>query len=78
MKKDVLGLWNYYTKNINSHGYNISFNYRRLIDSILRRNAFLDGCNITCGIVEYTGDFNKGIYSQFIENNFRINFIQTI
>ena len=74
MEKDVLGLWNYYTKNANSHGYNISFDYRKLIDSIIRKNAFLDGCNITCGIVEYTGIFNKGIYSQFVENNFRINY----
>ena len=46
-------MWNYYTKEINNQGYNIEFNDKKLVASILHSNSVLDGCDISFGIVDY-------------------------
>lgn len=51
--KDELSLWNYYTKNVNSHGYNIGFNYKHLIYNLLKKNPELENCTITFGLIDY-------------------------
>ena len=35
-------MWNYYTKSTNSSGYNIIFDKRSLLNSILEKNEFID------------------------------------
>lgn len=35
---DSVAMWNYYCKNDNSYGFNIEFDYSKLINSILRNN----------------------------------------
>ena len=42
LKEDSLPMWNYYTKEINSQGYNIEFDDKKLVESILRSNPVLD------------------------------------
>ncbi|MBM6841918.1 hypothetical protein H6A03_10285 [[Clostridium] spiroforme] len=54
LEQDSLPLWNYYTKDINNNGYNIEFDHKKLVESILRDNLCLDGCNLSYGIVEYS------------------------
>ena len=36
LKKDILSMWNYYTKDIHNQGYSIGFNYKDLIVSLLQ------------------------------------------
>lgn len=50
---DSLPMWYYYTKDINSQGYNIEFDSKQLVQSILQKNELLDGCDIAFGIVDY-------------------------
>lgn len=59
LEQDSLPLWNYYTKEINNNGYNIEFDYKKLVESILRDNFYLDGCNFSYGIVEYSRHNNS-------------------
>lgn len=67
---DSLPMWNYYTKDINSQGYNIEFDSKQLIESILKKNELLDGCDFSFGIVDYSeNDDSK--YSNFVINDIR-------
>jgi len=59
--QDELPMWNYYTKDNLNQGYNISYDYRKLLQSIIFQNAEgLDKCEISFGQVIYTtGKKNK-------------------
>lgn len=49
---DNLSLWNYYTKNINNYGYNICFDFKRLIECIIKNKKNI-GYNLLFGEVIY-------------------------
>lgn len=68
IEEDSLPMWNYYTKEINNQGYNIEFNDKKLVESILRSNPTLDGCDISFGIVDYSKD-NDSAYGRTIISN---------
>ena len=53
LERDSLAMWNYYTKDPNNQGYNLVFDYRELIISILQKNKELNGCQISFGKVDY-------------------------
>lgn len=65
LEDDSLPMWNYYTKEINNQGYNIEFDDKKLIESILRSNPMLDGCEFAFGNVDYSKD-NDSEYSRTI------------
>ena len=65
IEEDSLPMWNYYTKDANSQGYNIEFLDKKLVESILRENPALDGCDISFGIVDYSKD-NDSKYGRTI------------
>lgn len=65
LKEDSLPMWNYYTKEVNSQGYNIEFDDKQLIESILRSNPVLDGCYVSFGNVDYSKD-NDSEYSHIL------------
>lgn len=67
LEDDSLPLWNYYTKEINNQGYNIEFDDKKLVESILRSNPVLDGCDFAFGYVDYSKD-NDSEYSRTITN----------
>lgn len=67
LEEDSLPLWNYYTKEINNQGYNIEFDDKKLVESILRNNPVLNGCNLSYGIVDYSKD-NDSEYSRTFTN----------
>jgi len=46
-------MWNYYTKDINNQGYNLGFDYKKLVVSLLKNNPKLHGCKFTFGKVDY-------------------------
>lgn len=60
-------MWNYYTKEINNQGFNIAFDSKELVESILKSNPILDGCDFAFGNVDYTTD-NESKYSKTITN----------
>ncbi len=64
---DSLPMWNYYTKEVNNQGCNIQFDDKKLVESILRQNPELDGCDFSFGIVDYSKD-NESEYSNIITN----------
>lgn len=70
-EKDSLPMWNYYTKEINNHGYNIEFDNKKLVESILRKNQALNGCNISFGDVDYSIN-NHSKYTKTINNKLNI------
>ena len=53
LDRDELSMWNYYTKDINNQGYNIGFDYKNLIISLLKNNKELHGCGLSFGNVDY-------------------------
>ena len=53
LERDSLAMWNYYTKDVNNQGYNLVFNYKDLIISLLQKNKELDGCQFAFGKVDY-------------------------
>lgn len=63
LDKDSLPMWNYYTKENSHQGYNIEFNQIKLIESILRNNPILDGCDFCFGLVDYSANN----YSKYAE-----------
>lgn len=65
LKEDSLPMRNYYTKEINSQGYNIEFDVKQLVESILRSNPVLDGCSFSFGNVDYSKD-NDSEYSHIL------------
>ena len=65
IEEDSLPMWNYYTKEINNQGYNIEFNDKKLVASILHSNSVLDGCDISFGVVDYSKD-NDSKYGRTI------------
>lgn len=67
LEDDSLPMWNYYTKEINNQGYNIEFDDKKLVESILRSNPVLDGCDFAFGNVDYSKD-NDSEYSRTITN----------
>ena len=64
LDQDSLPMWNYYTKEINNQGYNISFDDKTLLKSLISQNSFLNNCDISFGQVEYI----KGKYSNYSNN----------
>lgn len=66
-EEDSLPMWNYYTKEINNQGYNIEFDDKKLVESILRNNPVLDGCDFAFGRVDYSKE-NDSEYSRTITN----------
>lgn len=69
---DELPLWNYYTKDGNSKGYNIVLDYRALLASIIYENKdVLRDCKVTFGKVEYSDNIKKkyanNIFGKFIQ-----------
>lgn len=38
LEKDALPMWNYYTKDASNKGYNIGFDYRKLMASLITKN----------------------------------------
>lgn len=73
LDQDSLPMWNYYTKEINNQGYNIEFNDKLLVESILKENECLDGCELSFGVVEYCQD-DKSEYSEAFSNELISNF----
>lgn len=67
LEEDALPMWNYYTKEINNQGYNIEFDDKKLVESILRNNPVLHGCGFAFGNVDYSKD-NDSEYSRIITN----------
>ena len=67
LEEDSLPMWNYYTKEINNQGFNIEFDDKKLVESILKSNPCLDGCDFAFGIVDYSKD-NDSEYSRTITN----------
>lgn len=67
LEDDSLLLWNYYTKEINNQGYNIEFDDKKLIKSILHNNPLLDGCGLSFGVVDYRKD-NDSDYCRTFKN----------
>lgn len=65
LEEDSLPMWNYYTKEINNQGYNIEFDDKKLVESILRNNPALNGCDFAFGNVDYSTD-NDSEYSKTI------------
>lgn len=65
IEEDSLPMWNYYTKEINNQGYNIEFSDKKLVESVLRENPVLNGCDLSFGIVDYCQD-NRSKYIQTI------------
>lgn len=65
LEEDSLPLWNYYTKEINNQGYNIEFDDKKLVESILRNNPLLDGCSFSFGVVDYSKDNNSKYWKTF-------------
>ena len=65
LKEDSLPMWNYYTKEVNSQGYNVEFDDKKLVESILRSNPVLDGCYVSFGNVDYSKD-NNSKYSHIL------------
>lgn len=65
LEDDSLPMWNYYTKEINNQGYNIEFDDKKLVESILKNNPILDGCGFAFGNVDYSKD-NDSEYSKII------------
>lgn len=65
LEEDSLPMWNYYTKEINSQGFNIEFDDKKLVESILRNNPVLDGCDFAFGNIDYSKD-NDSEYSRII------------
>lgn len=53
LARDVLSMWNYYTKDVHNQGYSIGFNYKDLIISLLQQNEELHGCKFSCGRIDY-------------------------
>lgn len=68
LKQDDLAMWNYYTKNPQSQGYNIAFDYRELVIGILRANPELHGCKFYFGLVDYRNDegYASEVYRQSV------------
>ena len=60
-------MWNYYTKEINNQGYNIEFDDKKLVESILRNNPILDGCNFAFGNIDYSKE-NDSEYSRIVKD----------
>lgn len=73
LEGDSLPMWNYYTKEVNSQGYNIEFDDKLLVESILKNNPILDGCDFSFGIVDYSKD-NDSEYSNIISNELLTSF----
>ena len=65
LKEDSFPMWNYYTKEVNSQGYNIEFDDKKLVESILQSNPVLDGCYVSFGNVDYSKD-NNSKYSHIL------------
>ena len=59
LEEDSLPMWNYYTKEVNNQGFNIAFDDKKLVESILRSNPCLDGCDLAFGIVDYSKEDNS-------------------
>ena len=53
LDRDELSMWNYYTKDINNQGYNIGFDYKNLVISLLKNNEELNGCSLSFGNIDY-------------------------
>ncbi len=78
MGYDELPIWQYYTKDVNSKGYNLAFDYRKLLRSIVYKNRnLLDGCTISFGKIEYSRrkkvKYTDNIYSEFVKNYAGLN-----
>lgn len=84
LDEDSLPMWNYYTKESHNQDYNIEFNDRLLVESILLNNPLLEGCELSFSLVEYCKN-NHSHYSKIFSNEFNssldfamLNFFSTI
>ena len=68
LDSDSQAMWNYYTKDLNNKGFNISFDCKKLFKSILEHNPCLDGCEMYFGKIEYVKNYN----SKYIKQIFSI------
>lgn len=66
-KRDELSMWNYYTKDINNQGYNLGFDYKKLVVSVLKNNPEIHGCKFTFGKVDYC--INEDTYATQMYHN---------
>jgi len=73
LDEDSLPMWNYYTKEINNQGYNIEFNDKSLVESIILENPELAGCELSFGVVEYCKD-NDSKYSKSFSDGLTSSF----
>ena len=73
LKKDILPMWNYYSKNGKYYGYNIGFNIKKLICSIKELNDNIYKTNIDPYNEKIIYDFNEEkqsilkIFNNFVE-----------
>lgn len=74
LENDLLPMWNYYTKDTFNKGYNIGFDYRKLITSLIVKNPELECCDFSCGKVNYcwenVTDSKEGIKMSGEGNNY--------
>ena len=63
-KKDELALWNYYTKDINSVGYNIQFDVDRLISNLETMKIKIDQDDVKYYLDKINCVHGKVIYNE--------------
>lgn len=66
LDSDSQAMWNYYTKDLNNKGCNISFDCKKLVKSILEHNPCLDGCEMYFGKIEYVKKDNSKYINQIL------------
>lgn len=65
---DELPLWNYYSKNSKNEGYNIEFNFSKLLISLLRNNlCILRGCKLLFGNIIYDDEIKASMVKMGIQ-----------
>lgn len=73
LDSDSQAMWNYYTKDLNNKGFNLEFDCKKLVRSILKYNPYLDGCEMSFGKIEYMKN-DKSRYLQQMHSVFKNSF----
>ena len=68
--EDSLPMWNYYTKDPTNNGYNIGFDLKQLIYSIIYQNEFLNGCSLSFGGVDYSVN-DSSVYANTLNDSIK-------